>query len=52
MAFRPHRLKRRIRRAAHRAGLNVRFGTIRNPGFFAPGVGGNVLLPPRYVRPT
>jgi hypothetical protein len=51
MAFRPHRFKRRLRRAA-RSGLNVRFGVFRNPGMFAPGAGGRVLLPPRYVRPT
>lgn len=51
MAFRPHRLKRRLRRLS-RAGVNVRFGTFRNPGMFSPGVGGRVSLPPRYVRPN
>jgi len=49
MAFRPHRFKRRLRRA-RRAGLNVRFGTLRNPGFFSPGGVGRITLPPRYVR--
>jgi hypothetical protein len=51
MAFRPHRFKRRLRRL-QRSGVNVRFGTRNNPGFFAPGAGGRVALPPRYVRPT
>jgi hypothetical protein len=52
MAFRPHRFKRRLRRA-RRAGINLRFGTHNNPGFFSPGGGGaRIALPPRYVRPT
>jgi hypothetical protein len=51
VAFRPHRFKRRLRRA-QRAGFNVRFGTRNNPGFFSPGGFGRVILPPRYVRPT